>query len=78
MVLRTGAWRIIQALDSFLGELSKLPRWYSNIPASIVIGLESARVLCLVKKLNFLRKISSDDYGTVSSQTFASLSNRSV
>ena len=40
----------IQALDSFLGELSKrllkLPRWYSNTPASIVIGLGSARALC--------------------------------
>ena len=44
----------IQALDSFLGELSKrllkLPRWYSNTPASIVIGLGSARALCLTRK----------------------------
>ena len=70
----------IQTLDSFLGELSKrllkLPRWYSNTPASIVIGLGSARALCLTRKLNFLRKISSDDHSeTVSSLTLASLSD---
>ena len=70
----------IQALDSFLGELSKrllkLPRWYSNTPASIVIGLGSARALCLTRKLNFLKNISSDDHSeTVSSRTLASLSD---
>ena len=50
----------VQMLDSFLGELSKrllkLPRWYSTTPASIVIGLRSARALCLTRKLNFLKK----------------------
>jgi len=50
----------VQMLDSFLGELSKrllkLPRWYSNTPASIVIGLRSARALSLTRKLNFLKK----------------------
>ena len=70
----------IQALDSFLGELSKrllkLPRWYSNTPASIVIGLGSARALCLTRKLNFLKNISSDDHSEmVSSRTLASLSD---
>ena len=70
----------IQALDSFLGELSKrllkLPIWYSNTPASIVIALGSASPLCLNRKLNFLKKISSDDNSeTVSSRTLASLSD---
>ena len=70
----------IQMLDSFLGELSKrllkLPRWYSNTPASIVVGLMSARALCLTRKLNFLRKISIDKYSeTLSSQTLRSLSD---
>ena len=64
-------------LDSFLGELSKkLPRWYSNTPASIVIGLMSARALCLTRKLNFLGKISIDKYReTMSSWTLRSLSD---
>ena len=70
----------IQMLDSFLGELSKrllrLPRWYSNTPASIVVGLMSARALCLTRKLNFLRKISIDGYSeTMSSRTFRCLSD---
>ena len=70
----------IQTLDSFLGELSKrlleLPRRYSNTPASTMIGLGAARALCLIRKLNFLRKISSDDHSeTVSSLTLASLSD---
>ena len=52
--------------------LMKLRRWYSNTPASIVIGLGSARALCLTRKLKFLRKISSDDYSeTVSSLILA-------
>ena len=79
MVLGTGAYRRTQ-YTSFLGELSKrllkLPRWYSNTPASIVIGLGSARALCLTRKLNFFRKISSDDHSEiVSSLTLASLSD---
>ena len=70
----------IQMLDSFLGELSKrllrLPRWYSNTPASIVVGLMSARALCLTRKLNFLRKISIDEYSeTMSSWTLRCLSD---
>ena len=70
----------IQMLDSFLGELSKrllrLPRWYSNTPASIVVGLMSARALCLTRKLNFLRKISIDEYSeTMSSRTLRCLSD---
>ena len=69
----------IQMLDSFLGELSKrllkLPRWYSNTPASIVIGLRSARAICLHRKLNFLHKISGEISETVSSQTLLSLSD---
>ena len=41
-----------------------------------MIGLGSARALCLTRKLNFLRKISSDDHSeTVSSLTLASLSD---
>ena len=79
MVLGTGAYRRTQ-YTSFLGELSKrllkLPRWYSNTPASIVIGLGSARAMCLTRKLNFLRKIFSDHRSeTVSSLTLASLSD---
>ena len=70
----------IQMLDSFLGELSKrllrLPRWYSNTPASIVVVLMSARVLCLTRKLNFLRKTSIDGYSeTMSSRTLRCLSD---
>ena len=70
----------IQMLDSFLGELSKrllrLPRWYSNTPASIVVVLMSARALCLTRKLNFLRKISIDGYSeTMSSRTLRCLSD---
>ena len=57
-------------------EAPKLPRWYSNTPASIVIGLGSARALCLTRKLNFLKKICSDNHSeTVSSRTLASLSD---
>ena len=70
----------LQLLDSFLGELSKrllkLPKWYSNTPASIVIGMQSARALCLTRKLQFLRKVAADNRGeTVSSRTFMSLSD---
>ena len=67
-------------LDSFLGALCKrilkLPQWYSNTPASIVVGLQSARALCLIRKLNLLMKITADELGeTVSSRTFAALSD---
>ena len=69
----------VQMLDSFLGELSKrllkLPRCYSNTPASIVIGLRSARALCLTRKLNFLKKITDSNSETVSSRTLTSLSD---
>ena len=69
----------VQMLDSFLGELSKrllkLSRWYSNTPASIVIGLRSARALCLTRKLNFLKKITDSNSETVSSRTLTSLSD---
>ena len=53
----------IQMLDT-LGELCKrllkLPKWYSNTTASIVIGLRLAQALSLTSKLYFLRKISLD------------------
>ena len=66
----------IQALDSFLRELSKrllkLPQWYSNTPACIAAGQRSARALCLTGKLNFLQKISAKDTNeAVSAQTFS-------
>ena len=67
-------------LDSFLGALSKrllkLPKWYSNTPASIVMGLMSAHALCLTRKLNFLRKLSINECSvSLSSQTLRSLSD---
>ena len=70
----------LEILDSFLGELCKrllkLPKWYTNTPASIVIGLGSARAMCLTRKLSFLRKMCSEDHiEAVSSRTLASLSD---
>ena len=70
----------LEILDSFLGELCKrllkLPKWYTNTPASIVIGLGSARAMCLTRKLSFLRKMCSEDHNeAVSSRTLASLSD---
>ena len=69
----------IQMLNSFLGELSKrllkLPQWYCNTPASIVVGLRTARALCLVRKLKFLDKITAlENSDTLSAQTLLSLS----
>ena len=70
----------IQMLNSFLGELSKrllkLPQWYCNTPASIVVGLRTARALCLVRKLKFLGKITAlENSDTLSAQTLLSLSD---
>ena len=49
---------------------------YTNTPASIVIGLGSARAMCLTRKLSFLRKMCSEDHNeAVSSRTLASLSD---
>ena len=53
-----------------------MPKWYTNTPASIVIGLGSARAMCLTRKLSFLRKMCSEDHNeAVSSRTLASLSD---
>ena len=41
-----------------------------------MIGFQSARALCLTRKLQFLRKVDADDGGeTISSKTFMSLSD---
>ena len=45
-----------------MGELCKrvlkLPKWFCNTPARIVMGLPSTRAHCLVRKLCFLRKLT--------------------
>ena len=51
-------------------------QWYSNTPAFIVVGQRSARALCLLRKLNFLAKISAVETNeTLSARTLISLSN---
>ena len=56
--------------------LLKLPQWYCNTPASIVVGLRSARALCLVRKLKFLGRITAlENSNTLSAQTLLSLSD---
>ena len=78
MTRRTGVYqRLLQLLNS-LGEISKrllmLSVWYSNTPASIVIGMQTARALCHTRKLQFLRKVAADNSSeTVNSKTFLCL-----
>ena len=48
-----------------MGELCKrvlrLPKWFCNTPARIVMGMPSMRAHCLVRKLCFLRKLTDGD-----------------
>ena len=62
-------WRLTETslgqLDSLVGELCKrvlrLPKWFCNTPARIVMGMPSMRAHCLVRKLCFLRKLTDGD-----------------
>ena len=70
----------LHVLDSFLGEVSKrllkLPQWYCNTPARIVTGQRSAGALCLVRKLNYLAKVTAEGNNELlGAQTMKSLSD---
>ena len=74
----TNRW--LQLLDSFLGELCKrllrLPTWYSNTPAMVICGLQSARCICTCRKLSFLCKVVSEDRNCpISHDTFKALTD---
>ena len=75
---------VLNLLHSLLGELSKwilrLPKWYSNTAAMVVLDWGSARARCLERKLCFLHRITKDlDTATdrLSSHMFCALSDTS-
>ena len=73
---------VLNLLHSLLGELSKrilrLPKWYSNTAAMVVLNWGSARAMCLERKLCFLHRITKDldtAANRLSSHMFCALSD---
>ena len=72
--------RCLLLLECFIGELSKrllrLPKWYSNTPATIICDLKSACCFCTCRKLYFQQKmVSNDGKCTISSKMFNAVSD---
>ena len=55
----------LQRLESFQGEVAKinlkLPCWYSNTAACVALDIKSMHSVCIVRKLRFLHRVTTNE-----------------